>query len=51
VNLPEDNIDTIKRNTETIIYASREVVLEINIEKTKYMLTEGECTLLRVYHK
>jgi hypothetical protein len=38
VNLLEDNIDTIKKNTETLIYASKEVGLEINLEKTKYML-------------
>jgi hypothetical protein len=39
VNLPGDNIDTIQKNTETLIDASKEVDLEINIEKTKYLLT------------
>jgi hypothetical protein len=29
---------TVKKNTETLIDASKEVGLEINIEKTKYML-------------
>jgi hypothetical protein len=38
VNLLEDNIDTIKKTTETLIDASKEVGLEINAEKTKYML-------------
>jgi sorting nexin-29 len=38
VNLLGDNIGTIKRNTETSIDASKEVGLEINIEKTKHML-------------
>jgi hypothetical protein len=38
VNLLGDNIDTTKKNTETLIDATMEVGLEINIEKTKYML-------------
>jgi hypothetical protein len=35
VNLLRDNIDTIKKDTETLIDASKEVGLEINVEKTK----------------
>jgi hypothetical protein len=31
-------MDTIKRNTETLIDASKEVGLEVNTEKTKYLL-------------
>jgi hypothetical protein len=38
VNLLGDNIDNIKKNTETLIDASKEVGLEINVDKTKYML-------------
>jgi hypothetical protein len=38
VYLLGDNIDTIKKNTETLIDASKETGLEINVEKTKYML-------------
>jgi hypothetical protein len=38
VNLLGDNIDTINKSTETLIYAIKEVDLEINVEKTKYML-------------
>jgi hypothetical protein len=38
VNLLGDDIDTIKKNMETLIDASKEVGPEINVEKTKYML-------------
>jgi hypothetical protein len=38
MNLLQDNIDTINNNTETLIDASKEVGLEINAEKSKYML-------------
>jgi hypothetical protein len=38
VNLLGDNIDTIQKNTETLINASEEVGLEIHVDKTKYML-------------
>jgi hypothetical protein len=38
VNLLGDNIDTINKNTQTLIKASKEVGLEVNVEKTEYML-------------
>jgi hypothetical protein len=38
VNLLGDNIDTIKKNTDILIDARKEVGLEINIGKTKYIL-------------
>jgi hypothetical protein len=38
VNLLGDNIDTIKKNTETLIDASKGVGREINVDKTMYML-------------
>jgi hypothetical protein len=38
VNLLGHNIGTINKNTETLIDASKEVDLEVNVEKTKYML-------------
>jgi hypothetical protein len=38
VNLLGDIKDTIKRNTQTLIDANKEIGLEVNTEKTKYML-------------
>jgi hypothetical protein len=37
VNLLDDNIDTIKKNTQTLIDTSKEVGLEVNAEKTKLL--------------
>jgi hypothetical protein len=38
VNLLGDNTDTVKRNVEIVIDSSREIGVEINEEKTRYML-------------
>jgi hypothetical protein len=37
VNIVEENIDTIQRNTKAMLDASKEVGLEVNPEKTKYV--------------
>jgi hypothetical protein len=42
LNLLGDNIDTINKNTQTLIDASKEVGLEVNVEKTKYMLVSRD---------
>jgi hypothetical protein len=33
-----DSVNTIKENSETLLEASRDIYLEINAEKTKYMI-------------
>jgi hypothetical protein len=48
MNLLGDNIDTIKKNRETLIGASKDVGLEINAETTRYVFAVSlpECTFL-----
>jgi hypothetical protein len=38
MNLLGDNINTINKSTERLIDVSKEIVLEENADKTKYML-------------
>jgi hypothetical protein len=48
--LPGDNIDTIKKNTETLIDASKKVGLEVNTEKlyiSCYLITRMQDMTLR----
>jgi hypothetical protein len=45
VNLPGDNVDAVKKNTENLIDASKEIGLEVNARKTKYIcaISSPEC--------
>jgi hypothetical protein len=38
VNILDGSIDTIKKNTEAFVVASKEIGLEVNAGKTKYMV-------------
>jgi hypothetical protein len=40
-NLLGDNIDTINKNTEILIDASKELGQEVNVERTKYTLASS----------
>jgi hypothetical protein len=42
VNLLGGNIDTISKNTQTLIDASKEVGLDVNVEKMKYMMVSRD---------
>jgi hypothetical protein len=42
MNLLGDNIDATNKKTQTLIDASKEVVLEVNVEKTMYMLVSRD---------
>jgi hypothetical protein len=51
VNLLGDNIDIRKKNTQTLIDASKEVGLEVNTEKIKYTITCMPIAKQRVVHE
>ena len=38
VNILDRSVHTIKKNTEALVAASEEIGLEVNAEKTKYMI-------------
>jgi hypothetical protein len=38
VNILGRNINTIKKNTDTLVVTSNETRLEVNTDKTKYMI-------------
>jgi hypothetical protein len=45
VNILGDSKDTVKKNTQTLIDASKEIGLEVNTERTKYMSLHVSVTI------
>ena len=44
VNILEESIHSVKENTEALVVATKEIGLEVNADKTKYMVMFGEQT-------
>ena len=42
VNMLGENLQTVTENTEIFIKASKDIGLEVNSEKTKYMITSRQ---------
>jgi hypothetical protein len=42
VNILGGSVHAIKKNTEALVVASKEIGLEVNAEKTKYMVMSGD---------
>ena len=42
VNIPGGSIHTVKENGEALIVASKEIGLEVNVDKTKYRVMSGD---------
>jgi hypothetical protein len=47
VNLLGDNVNAIKENSETLLETSRDIGLQINAEKTKYMIMSRHPNLVQ----
>ena len=46
----ERNVDTVKKNAEALIVASMEIGLEVNADKTKYMVMSQDQNAGQSHH-
>ena len=47
VNMLGENLQTIRENTEIFIKASKKIGIEVNSEKTKYMITSRQRNIIQ----
>ena len=50
VNILGGSVHTIKENAEALLVASKEIVLEVNADKTKYMFMSRDQNTGRSHH-
>ena len=50
VNILEESVHTIKENAEALVWSSKETGLEVNADKTKYMVMSREQTAGRCHN-
>jgi len=50
VNILDGSVRTIKRHTEALLIDSKETGLEINADKTKYMVMSGDRNARRIHN-
>ena len=48
VNILGGSVQTVKRNSEALVFAGKENRLEVNVDKTKYMVMSGDQNAGRV---
>jgi hypothetical protein len=51
VNILGGSVNTVKKNTETLVVVSKEIGIEVNADKTKYMVTSRDQNARRRHNK
>ena len=42
ISILEGSVHTVEKRAENLIFASKEIGLEVNADKTRYMVTSGD---------